>query len=130
MTLEVAPVPPATRLDTYPPDTSGGSHPSKSSGHPRPVGEPGEAGRIVVIGDSDFVRNRYVSQLYNADLFLNAVNWVVGEEAFITIDRKLPRASIAVLTNQQFQTFRYLSMFVAPELILLAGIAVWWRRRT
>ena len=43
MTLEVAPVPPATRLDTYPPDTSGGSHPSKSSGHPRPVGEPGES---------------------------------------------------------------------------------------
>ena len=35
MTLEVAPVPPATRLDAYP-DTSGGSHPTTgaSSGHP------------------------------------------------------------------------------------------------
>jgi ABC-type uncharacterized transport system involved in gliding motility auxiliary subunit len=101
---------------------------ARSLGGPEGNGE--EAGRVVVIGDSDFVRNRYVSEFYNADLFLNAVNWIVGEESFITIDRKLPRASIAVLTNQQFQNFRYLSMFVAPELILLIGIAVWWRRRT
>jgi ABC-type uncharacterized transport system involved in gliding motility auxiliary subunit len=88
------------------------------------------AGRIVVVGDSDFARNRYVSEFYNADLLLNAVNWIVGEESFITIDRKLPRASVAVFTNQQFQTFRYLALFVAPELILLIGIAIWWRRRT
>jgi ABC-type uncharacterized transport system involved in gliding motility auxiliary subunit len=92
--------------------------------------ESDRAGRIVVIGDSDFARNRYVSEFYNADLFLNTVNWLVGEESFITIDRKLPRASMAVLTSQQFQTFRYLALFVAPELILLIGIAIWWRRRT
>jgi ABC-type uncharacterized transport system involved in gliding motility auxiliary subunit len=92
--------------------------------------DPDAGGRIVVIGDSDFVRNRYVSEFYNADLFLNSVNWLVGEESFITIDRKLPRASVAVLTNREFRSFRYLSLFVAPELILLVGIAVWWRRRT
>ena len=84
----------------------------------------------MVIGDSDFARNRYVSEFYNADLFLNAVNWLVGEESFITIDRKLPRASMTRLTAEEFQTFRYLSLFVAPELILLIGIAIWWRRRT
>ena len=86
--------------------------------------------RVVVVGDSDFVRNRHVAEVYNSDLFVNAINWLVGEESFITIDRKLPRASMAVLTSQEFQTFRYLALFVAPELILLIGIAIWWRRRT
>jgi ABC-type uncharacterized transport system involved in gliding motility auxiliary subunit len=67
--------------------------------------------------------------VYNADLFLNAVNWLVGQEEFATIDRKRPRASTAEITWEQFATFRYLSLFLLPELILLLGIVVWWRRR-
>jgi ABC-type uncharacterized transport system involved in gliding motility auxiliary subunit len=90
----------------------------------------GAKARVVVIGDSDFARNRYVSEVYNADLFVNVITWLVGEESFITIDRKLPRASVAVMTTDQFHNFRYLSIFIAPQLILLIGIGVWWRRRT
>lgn len=93
--------------------------------------EAGEAeGRLVVAGDADFARNRYISEFFNADLLLNAANWLVGEEEFISIERKLPRASRAVMTTEQFQNFRYLSLFGLPELILLGGIVVWWRRRT
>jgi ABC-type uncharacterized transport system involved in gliding motility auxiliary subunit len=86
-------------------------------------------GRLVVVGDSDFARNRYIGSGANVDLFLNAANWLVGEEHFITIERKLPRASTVNLTNEQFYDFRYLSLFVLPEALLLFGILVWWRRR-
>jgi ABC-type uncharacterized transport system involved in gliding motility auxiliary subunit len=92
--------------------------------------EDARGGRLVVVGDADFARNRYIAEFYNVDLFLNIVNWLVGEEQFISIERKRPRASSVVMTAQQVSTFRYLSIFVLPELILLLGILNWWVRRT
>ena len=92
--------------------------------------EDGREGRLVVVGDADFARNRYVSQVFNADFFLNVVMWLVGEEQFITIARKLPRASMVQMTFDQFEDLRFVSLFVVPEAILLLGIASWWRRRT
>jgi ABC-type uncharacterized transport system involved in gliding motility auxiliary subunit len=87
-------------------------------------------GRLVVVGDADFASNRYVAQLANYDLFLNMMTWLVGEEAFITVDRKLPRASTAALTPGELANFRYLSLFVLPEVLLVLGIVNWWRRRS
>ena len=91
--------------------------------------EGGREGRLVVVGDADFARNRYIAEFYNADLFLNMANWLVGEEEFISIERKRPRASRVVMTAQQLSTFRYLAIFILPELILLVGILNWWQRR-
>ena len=86
-------------------------------------------GRLVVVGDSDFARNRYVAQGYNADFFLNVANWLAGQEDFATIERKLPRASSAQIGAEAFGTFRFLSLFALPEIVLLAGVLAWWRRR-
>jgi len=86
-------------------------------------------GRLIVIGDSDFARNRYYAEAANADLFMNTVSWLVGEEGFIAIDRKLPRASRVDLTAGNFRTFSYLGILFLPEGILLLGIWNWWRRR-
>ncbi|MCE2391579.1 MAG: GldG family protein [Proteobacteria bacterium] len=94
-----------------------------------PAGESGAGGRLVVVGDSDFARNRYVAQGSNADLFLNIVSWLVGQEEFATIERKLPRASSAQIGSEAFGLFRFLSLFVLPELVLLAAALAWWRRR-
>ncbi len=92
--------------------------------------EDGREGRLVVVGDADFARNRYIAEVFNADFLLNVVSWLVGEEQFITIDRKLPRASMVQMTAEQFSRVRFISLFVFPEAILLLGIASWWRRRT
>jgi ABC-type uncharacterized transport system involved in gliding motility auxiliary subunit len=93
-------------------------------------GEGDGEGRLVVVGDSDFGRNRYFAEFYNQDFLINAVNWLAGEESFITIERKLPRASLVTMSPDEFTNFRYLSLFVLPEAILLWGIVLWWRRRT
>jgi ABC-type uncharacterized transport system involved in gliding motility auxiliary subunit len=89
----------------------------------------GKEGRLVVAGDSDFAKNRYVSEGFNADLFLNMVSWLVGQEQFATIERKLPRASTSTITPDQFAQFRFMSLFMLPELVVLAGVFVWWRRQ-
>ena len=95
-----------------------------------PAGEGKRPGRLVVIGDSDFMRNRYVTQVYNGDLFLNATSWLTGSEEFATIDRKRPRVTMANLTAVQFANFRFMALFLLPEAILMLGIVNWWRRKT
>ena len=95
-----------------------------------PPSEPGKrGGRLVVVGDSDFMRNRYVTQYYNGDLFLNTTGWLTGNEEFATIERKRPRAATVNLTLEQFANFRFLALFALPEAILLLGVLNWWRRR-
>ncbi|HTO05581.1 MAG TPA: GldG family protein [Myxococcota bacterium] len=86
-------------------------------------------GRLIVVGDSDWLRNRYVTEVFNADLFLNMTGWLTGSEQFATIDRKRPRAATVNLTLEQFANFRFLALFALPELILLLGVLNWWRRR-
>jgi ABC-type uncharacterized transport system involved in gliding motility auxiliary subunit len=87
-------------------------------------------GRLVVVGDSDWIRNRYVTQYYNGDLFLNMTSWLTGTEEFSTIDRKRPRVATVNLTLEQFANFRFLALFALPEAILLLGVVTWWRRKT
>jgi ABC-type uncharacterized transport system involved in gliding motility auxiliary subunit len=87
-------------------------------------------GRLVVVGDSDFMRNRYVTQFYNGDFFLNSASWLTGSEEFATIDRKRPRVASVSMTLEQFADFRFLALFALPEAILLLGVVNWWRRRT
>jgi ABC-type uncharacterized transport system involved in gliding motility auxiliary subunit len=86
--------------------------------------------RLVVVGDSDFMRNRYVTQMYNGDLFLNMTGWLTGSEESGTIDRKRPRVATLKMTIEQFADFRFLALFALPEAILLLGVVNWWRRRT
>ncbi|MEE2703672.1 MAG: DUF4350 domain-containing protein [Myxococcota bacterium] len=89
-----------------------------------------EGGLLAVVGDSDFGRNGHIAEFYNADLLMNLVNWLVGDEEFATIERNLPRASVVVLTPEEVDNFRYVSLFAFPEALLVLGVWVWWRRRT
>jgi ABC-type uncharacterized transport system involved in gliding motility auxiliary subunit len=86
-------------------------------------------GRVVVVGDSDFAKNRFVASFFNRDLFVNSVNWLLGDEQLITIERKTARASRAQLTAEQYGQLRFYTVFLIPELILAAGLTAWWSRR-
>jgi len=46
----------------------------------------------------------------------------------VSIGSRAVRASRASLTPEQALSVFYLSVLVLPELILLCGIVVWWRR--
>lgn len=103
--------------------------PALPEGH-APVSTPKpREGRLIVVGDADFAQNRYVSEGANADLFLNMVTWLVGQENFITVDRKLPRASRVRMTEANMKLFSYLGLFLVPEGLLMLGVWNWWRRR-
>lgn len=85
--------------------------------------------RIVVLGDTDFANNQYIDNFFNRDFLMNSVDWLAGQANAITIRPRTLRASRFNLTIQQFDVVFVLSVLLIPELLLLAGLAVWWERR-
>ncbi|MFN8390363.1 MAG: DUF4350 domain-containing protein [Bdellovibrionota bacterium] len=94
-----------------------------------PEADDGKKVRMVVIGDSDFVANVNLRQLYNADFFLNLLNWTLGEEEGVTIRARNMKKSVKVLSDEQFSAIFVLTAIVFPELLLACGLSVWWYRK-
>jgi len=84
--------------------------------------------RIVVFGDVSWIENGSLLSMGNRDVILNAVNWVTGEEGGVAIGPRRMRSSVAPIPPSTFNIILALSL-IGPELILLAGLFVWWRRR-
>ena len=85
--------------------------------------------RVVVIGDSDFVSNGWLGIPGNRDLFMNAVNWLAQQEGMISIRPRDPEDRRITVTATQERNIYYLTVFIIPGLILLAGVRTWWVRR-
>ncbi len=90
---------------------------------------PSVGARLVVFGDSDFASNQLIGEYRNRDLFVNSVNWLLGDVEAISVRPGQARASRLQLTSEQFMQIRYLSLFVMPELIAALGVYAWWSRR-
>jgi ABC-type uncharacterized transport system involved in gliding motility auxiliary subunit len=100
-----------------------------AEGAPPAEGETPATARLVVVGDSDFASNQLIREFRNRDLFVNAVNWLLGDVEAISVRPGQPRASRLQLSSEQFLEIRYLALFVMPELIALLGVIAWWQRR-
>lgn len=87
-----------------------------------------KATRVVVFGDSDFIRNGSIGRFYNRDLVLNAVNWLSGEEGGLSIRPRSMRASAAPIRSDTYKTI-LAGSFAIIELILILGLLVWWSRK-
>mgnify|MGYP001294721661 CR=1 FL=1 len=85
--------------------------------------------RVVVFGDSDWITNKYFQYSSHKDLIMNTLNWLVGEEGGVTIRPKKMKASLAPIGGETFRSL-LLTGFLIPELLVLFGVFVWWRRRT
>jgi ABC-type uncharacterized transport system involved in gliding motility auxiliary subunit len=93
-------------------------------------GTKGSKARMVVCGSTDFVDNQHINDFYNRDLFMNSIDWLMGEANEISIRPRTMRASRFRLTVAEFSIVFALSVLLLPELLLITGIVVWWQRRT
>jgi ABC-type uncharacterized transport system involved in gliding motility auxiliary subunit len=84
--------------------------------------------KVVVFGDSDWIKNGVIENSFNKDLALNAVNWLAGQETSISIRPRSMKASSADMSPTTVKTV-LVSSFMLPELILLFGLFVWWKRK-
>lgn len=86
-------------------------------------------GRVVVVGDSDWTLNVFISQFpSNRDVVLRAINWLAGQEGGVSIAKKFMRASKDPMSSEDFN-YLLASSFILPELFLIFGMFIWWRRR-
>lgn len=92
------------------------------------IGE-GEA-RLVVFGTAAFADNKNINTLYNRDLFLNSVGWLSSQEELLSIRPRTVRASRVQFSEEQATAIFYLSVLVIPEMLMIIGLVVWWRRST
>lgn len=135
------PVPKSGRIDLRAPGTRPGPVPlavavsSKINGA-NPETKPGEAPktpsaefRMVVVGDSDFGSNRWRNTGVNGDLFQNMLSWLAEEEDLIAIRPKETNESKFEITQGNFRTIYYASVFILPLLMLISGLSVWITRR-
>lgn len=90
---------------------------------------PKPGGRVVVIGDSDFVSNGLLLNGQNQNIFLNAVAWLVGEEDQISIRPNEAGENNLSVSGTQAGIVLLLSIFVMPGLTALVGGSLWFRRR-
>jgi ABC-type uncharacterized transport system involved in gliding motility auxiliary subunit len=89
-------------------------------------------GRMVVLGDSDFVSNLYFAVLGNQDFFLNMVNWLAEAEELISIRHKKKESypfSPLFLTENQKKIVFWFAVVVQPLFILSIGIFIYARRK-
>jgi ABC-type uncharacterized transport system involved in gliding motility auxiliary subunit len=85
--------------------------------------------RLVVVGDSEFIDNAQRTNLSNASLFLNIVNWLTSREKLIAIGPKMPEQARVRLNAAQMNNVFWFAVVILPCLGLVLGVVVWWRRR-
>jgi ABC-type uncharacterized transport system involved in gliding motility auxiliary subunit len=108
---------------------------AESQAEPEKPEQPGEEaaapaeGRIAVLGDSDFVKNRYYNLSGNGNFFLNIVNWLTEESDLISIQPKTQTPRTIHLTPSQGRLIFFVSVVILPLAVLAIGLSVWLRRR-
>lgn len=96
------------------------------------VAQNNDNSRIVLIGDSDFALDSFLSTdqgLFNRDLFINTVNWLAAEEELISIlPKEEAKAEITLAGRQSYYIF-YGTVLAMPILVAVVGIAVFIKRK-
>jgi ABC-type uncharacterized transport system involved in gliding motility auxiliary subunit len=90
----------------------------------------GKEARMVVIGSSRLVCNRFVDEGGNSDYFLRCMNWLAEEEELIAIQPRPAQDRRVQLTEQQARGIFWLIVVAMPLSALALGIGVHWRRRS
>lgn len=88
--------------------------------------------RIVLVGTQAFAENATLPPNNggaNLELALASFQWLAGEDALIALPPKPARALPLVLTQQDQSNLIFITAVLMPGIIIVAGIAVWWRRR-
>ena len=90
-----------------------------------------EAGnlRAVIISNALFAADPYFQKLGNASFFQASVNWLVGNDALVSIPPKPPVTNTLTMSGATQRLSIIFSLFALPALVLIAGTVVWWKRR-
>ncbi len=90
---------------------------------------PTSGSRMVIFGDAEFANNAHYQYYANSDLFLNAVDWVSGQDDIISLTAKSQTTRTLVTPNRYIQNAILLGVVVfIPLLIIVAAVIVFVKR--
>ena len=84
---------------------------------------------LVVMGDSDFVSNSFYDRGSGKDLFLNSVNYLVGDHSLVSLRPKVITTREFNVDRNQENFVKFSSWLLLPGLMGLMAAMVWWVRR-
>jgi len=85
--------------------------------------------RIMVIGDGDFISNRYLDNQGNLELGLRVMDWLARSEGFITIPARTVEDANLEFSRPAAIIVGFGLLLLLPAGILVTGGLIWWRRR-
>jgi ABC-type uncharacterized transport system involved in gliding motility auxiliary subunit len=98
----------------------------------KPVGDldkRSDEGRLLALGNSAFINNKYLHVQANSDLFVNAINWLAEEQQRIAIHAKARSSSQLFLSGEQMDQIKFFSLDILPVLIIAMGLGIVLVRR-
>lgn len=78
-------------------------------------------GRMVVIGDSDFMTNAYLNLAGNFDFILSSLQWLAQDERFIAIRPRQPEFKPLLLNKNRRTVLLLICIVLLPLLALFIG---------
>jgi ABC-type uncharacterized transport system involved in gliding motility auxiliary subunit len=89
------------------------------------------AGRMILVGDSDFITNGYLALSGNKLFALNMVQWLIKDDRMISIHAQEPEFKSLILSHHERLILLLITLVGFPSFFLLIGsVRVLWRRRT
>lgn len=94
------------------------------------IGSGSNAGRVVVVGSSNWMANNIMSApIANRDLALNVLNWLTSDTDLISIRPKEPEDRRLHVTGSAVRVLFLTSVVFLPLIVIVSGFSVWWKRR-
>ncbi|MCB9800080.1 MAG: Gldg family protein [Candidatus Omnitrophica bacterium] len=89
-----------------------------------------KTGRMVIIGDSDFVTNQYLGVAGNRNFILRAVQWLAKDGRVVYLKEHFPRFQPLPISQEQRRVILSSTMAGGPVFFLIFGaLTIVWRRR-
>ncbi len=92
----------------------------------------GRGGRVVVVGDAEFLRGEALSslQIANLEFATSIAGWLSSREALISIPPRQGREHPVQLSEDDVMNLGFRVLVLMPLAVALLGLAVWWNRRS
>ncbi len=85
--------------------------------------------RIAVIGDVDFLSNRYLGNGSNLEIGVNLVNWLSHDDKLIAISPRPAPDTRLELSRWELMAIGFTFLLLLPLGLITTGLRIWLKRR-
>jgi len=85
--------------------------------------------RVAIIGDADFLSNRYLGNGSNLEIGVNLLNWLSHDDQLIAISPRPAPDTRLELSQEKQLAIAFFFLVLMPLGLLASGLRIWLKRR-